>query len=99
AAHRADLGEEAVEERDVACLVGDLRREEDPRVLAGRGPHHRSELAGDALLAEEEPAQPHALGAATVAREALVPVDAVLREVEVGDAPLLALPEVEELAI
>ena len=32
----ADLGVEAVEERDVARLVGDLRAQEDPHVLVGR---------------------------------------------------------------
>ena len=95
----ADLGVEAVEERDVARLVGDLRAQEQPHVLVGRGAHHRAELGGDALLADEERRQAvHALEALLVV-EALVPVLAVPGEVEVLRRPLLALPELVELAV
>ena len=94
----ADLLVEAVEERDVARLVGDLGAEEDAHLLVGRGAHHRPELVGDALLADEERRQAvHALEALLLG-DALVPVDPVLREVEVLRAPLLALPQLVELA-
>ena len=94
-----DLGVEAVEERDVARLVGDLRAEEDPHLLVGRGAHDRPELGGDALLADEERAEPAQALEALLIVEALVPVDAVLREVEVLRGPLLALPQLVELAV
>jgi hypothetical protein len=88
----AHLLVEAVEERDVPRLVGDLRAEEDPHVLVGHGAHHRPELDRDPLLAHEERRQPvHAL-VALVGRDALVPVDAVLGEVDLPHRPLLALP-------
>ena len=95
----ADLGVEAVEERDVARLVGDLRAQEQPHVLLRRGAHHRAELGGDALLADEERRQAvHALEA-LLGVDALVPVDPVLREVDVLRRPLLALPERVELPV
>ena len=95
----ADLGVEAVEERDVARLVGDLRAQEDAHVLVGHGAHDRAELGGDALLAAEERAQPvHALEA-LVGRDPLLPVRAVLREVDLLHRPLLALPQLIELAV
>src|SRR3712207_5719259 len=89
----ADLGVEAVEERDVARLVRDLRAQEEPHLLVGRGAHDRAELRRHPLLADEERRQAvHALEA-LLGPDALVPVDAVLREVEVLDRPLLAFPE------
>ena len=95
----ADLVVEAVEEAHVAGLVGDLRAEEDAHLLARRGAHHRAELLGDLLLADEERRQPvHALEALLL-RDALVPVDAVLGEVDVLRRPLLAFPEVVELLV
>ena len=95
----ADLAEEAVEEADVASLVGDLRAEEDPLRLGRRGPHDRAELVGDLLLADEEAGEPvHPLEALLLG-DPLVPVDPVLGEVEVLGRPLLALPEVIELAV
>ena len=95
----ADLVVEAVEEAHVARLVGDLRAEEDAHLLGGRGAHHRAELLGHLLLADEERAEPvHALEALLLG-DALVPVDPVLREVEVLGRPLLALPEVVELRV
>src|SRR3954452_11450989 len=94
-----DLGVEAVEERDVARLVGDLRAQEDPHVLVGDRAHDRPELGGHALLADEERAHPvHPLEALVVV-EALVPVDAVLAEVEILRRPVLALPQLVELAV
>ena len=88
----ADLAVEAVEEGDVARLVGDLGAEEDAHLLVGRGAHHRAELRGDALLADEERRQPvHALEA-LLGVDPLVPVDAVLREVDVLDAPSAGAP-------
>src|SRR5438093_5761499 len=95
----ADLAVEAVEERDVARLVGDLRRQEDPHVLIGDRAHERAQLGGDALLADEEGAQAGHSLEALLGVDALVPVDAVLREVEVLRRPLLALPELVELAV
>ena len=93
----ADLRVEAVEERDVPRLVGDLRAEEDAHLLVGRGAHHRAELGGHALLADEERRQPvHAL-VALLLGDPLVPVDPVLGEVEVLHAPLLPLPQAVEL--
>ena len=95
----ADLAVEAVEEGDVARLVGDLRRQEDAHVLVGAGAHHRPELLGHALLADEERAEPVHPLEALVGRDALVPVDAVLREVERVHRPLLLLPEPVELVV
>ena len=61
-----------------------------------RGAHHRAELLGHLLLADEERRQPvHALEALLV-RES-VPVLAVHREVELLRQPLLALPQLVEL--
>src|SRR3954454_7470708 len=58
-----------------AALVRDLRAEEDPHLLVGRGAHDRPELGGDALLADEERAHAiHPLEALLLA-EAFVPVD------------------------
>src|SRR5205809_622678 len=45
----ADLLVEAVEERDVAGLVRDLRRDEDAHFLVGHRAHHRPELGLDPL--------------------------------------------------
>src|SRR5262249_33524096 len=74
----ADLAEEAIEEADVARLVGDLGGEEDPLLFGGGGPHDRPELVGDLLLADEEAREPvHALEALLL-RDALMPVDPVL---------------------
>jgi hypothetical protein len=95
----ADLGVEAVEERDVARLVGDLRAQEEPHVLLRRRAHHRPELGRHPLLADEERRQPvHALEA-LLGVDPLVPVDPVLREVDVLRRPLLALPQRVELPV
>src|SRR3954454_24715835 len=95
----ADLAEEAVEEADVAGLVGDLGAEGNALRLRPGGAHDRAEIVGDLLLADEEAREPvHALEALR-RRDALVPVDPVLGEVEVLSAPLLLLPEVVELAV
>jgi hypothetical protein len=83
----------------VAGLVGDLRAQEDPHLLVGRGAHDRPELGGDALLADEERAQPAEALEALLLVETLVPVDTVLAEVEVLRGPLLALPQVVQLAV
>jgi hypothetical protein len=92
----ADLLVEAVEEAHVTRLVGDLRAQEDAHLLGRRRAHHRAELLGDLLLADEERRQAvHALEALLL-RDALVPVDPVLREVDVLGRPLLALPELVE---
>ena len=83
----------------MARLVGDLGAEEDAHVLLGRGAHHRPELRGHPLLADEERGQPvHAL-VALLLGDPLVPVDPVLGEVDVLHRPLLALPQVVELAV
>jgi hypothetical protein len=95
----ADLAVEALEEADVASLVGDLRAEEDFLVLGRRRPHDRPELLRHLLLADEERRQPvHPLEALLLG-DALVPVLAVLAEVEFLGLPLLALPEVVQLAV
>ena len=65
----------------------------------GRRAHHRPELLGHALLADEEGRQPVHPRLALLGVDALVPVDAVLGEVEVLRAPLLALPQQVELAV
>src|SRR3954453_7820338 len=94
----ADLLVEAVEERDVAGFVRDLRAEEDAHLLGGRRAHHRAELLGHLLLADEERAEPvHALVLLVVGKA--LPVEPVLGEVEVLRAPLLALPELVQLAV
>ena len=95
----ADLLVEAVEEAHVARLVGDLRAEEDAHLLGRRRAHHRPELLGHLLLADEERAEPVHPLEALLLRDALVPVDPVLREVDVLGGPLLALPEVVQLRV
>ena len=95
----AYLAVEAVEETDVPGLIGDLGGEEDALLLLGAGAHDRSQLVCDALLADEEPRQPvHPLEAFLLG-DALVPVDAVLAEVEVLGCPLLTLPQLIQLAV
>ena len=83
----------------MAGLVGDLGAEEDPLLLGGRGAHDRAELVGDLLLADEEGGEPVHPLEALLGVDPLVPVDPVLREVEVLGRPLLALPEHVELAV
>src|SRR4051794_16510923 len=95
----ADLAEEAVEEADVASLIGDLGAEEDPLGLGRAGAHDRAELVGDLLLTDEEAREPVHPLEALLRRDLLVPVDLVLREVEVLGEPLLLLPEVVELGV
>jgi hypothetical protein len=90
---------EAVEEANVAGLVGDLGGEEDPLLLGGAGPHDRPQLVGDALLADEEGGEAiHALES-LLRLDPLVPVGPVPAEVEVLGGPLLALPELIELPV
>src|SRR3712207_8397465 len=55
--------------------------------------HDRPELGGDALLAAEERRQAVHAHEALLRPDPLVPVDAVLREVEVLDRPLLRSEE------
>ena len=62
-------------------------------------PHHRAELGRDALLADEERAQPVHPHVALVLVDPLVPVDPILGEVQVLHRPLLALPERVQLAV
>jgi hypothetical protein len=94
-----DLGVEAVEERHVAGLVGYLGAQEDAHVLLRAGPHHRSQLGGYALLADEERAQPIHPGVALLGIYPLVPIDAVLREVKISHRPLLSLPRPIQLLV
>src|SRR6266511_4170470 len=83
----------------MAGLIRDLCAEEDALSLGGGRPHDRAQLVGDLLLADEEAGEPvHPLEALFLG-DALVPVDPVLREVEVLGRPLLALPEVVELGV
>jgi hypothetical protein len=83
----------------VPRLVGDLGAEEQPHLLVRRRAHHRPELGGHALLADEERGQAvHALEPLLL-RDPLVPVDPVLGEVEILRRPLLALPQLVQLAI
>ena len=88
-----DLAVEALEEADVAGLVGDLRAEEDLLVLGRRRPHDRPQLLGDLLLADEERGEPVHPLVALLLGDPLVPVLAVAAEVEHLGLPLLALPE------
>ena len=99
AVEHAHLGEEAVEELDVAGLVGDLRGEEDALLLGRARPHDRAELVGDPLLSREEGGKAEQALDLLVVGDALVPVDAVLAEVDVLGRPLLALPELVQLDV
>src|SRR6185503_1048240 len=99
ALQHANLLVEAVEEADVAGLVGDLGGEEDPLLRGGSGPHDRPKLVGDALLADEEGREAvHALEP-LLGLDPLVPVDPVAAEVEVLGRPLLPLPKLVELRV
>ena len=95
----AHLRAEAVEERHMTRLVGDLRAEEDPHVLLRASRHHRAELSRDALLAHEERAQSIHPRVPLLGVDALVPVNAVLAEIQRADRPLLTLPQRVELAV
>ena len=95
----AHLAVEALEEADVAGLVGDLGAEENFLVLGRGGPHDRPQLLGDLLLADEERREAiHPLEALFLT-DPLVPVLAVPGEVELLRLPLLALPEPVELLV
>ena len=93
----ADLGVEAVEERDVARLVGDLRAEEDPHVLVGAARIIGPSSAATRCSPMKNDDSPYMRCEALLGVDALVPVDAVLREVDVLRRPLLALPQRVEL--
>src|SRR5262249_58161501 len=72
----------------------------EERLWLGRGGgHHRAELVGDLLLADEEAGEPVEALLTLSLRDPLMPVDPILGEVEVLGRPLLLLPEVVELLV
>ena len=87
-----DLLEEALEEDRVARLVHLLRGEELLLLLERRGVDVGAERVGDGVLAVEEQREDPHRPATLLGRHALVPVDPVLREVDLGGAPVAALP-------
>ena len=94
-----DLVHEAVKEDRMARLVDLLRREEVLLLLERRRVDVRREVVGDRVLAvEEQRVQPQRRGA-LLRRELLLPVDAVGGEVDLGRAPVAALPAGIEIGV
>ena len=87
-----DLVHEALEEDRVARLVDLLGAQEVLLLLARGGVDERREVVGDRVLAVEEHRVLPQRGAALVLRHHLVPLAAVLGEVDLGRAPVAALP-------
>jgi hypothetical protein len=86
------LVHEAVEEDRVARLVDLLRGEEVRLLLERRRVDVRREVVGDRVLAVEEQRVQPQRAAPLLGRQLLVPVDDVLREVDLSRAPVPALP-------
>ena len=76
----------------MAGLVDLLRGEEVLLLLERRGVDVRRERVGDGVLAVEEQREDPHRAAALLGRHPLVPVDPVLREVDLGRAPVAPLP-------
>ena len=88
----ADLLHEALEEDGVAGLVDLLGGEEVLLLLARRGVDVRGEVVRDRVLAPEEQAVVPQRRLALELGEVLSPLAGVLGEVELGGAPVAALP-------
>jgi hypothetical protein len=93
------LVHEALEEHAVARLVDLLRGEKVLLLLARRGVDVRAERVCDGVLAVEEQREQPQRAAALLGRHPLVPVDAVLREVDLGRAPVALLPARVEVLV
>ena len=91
-AEPGDLVHEALEEDGVARLVDLLRGEEILLLLTGSGVDERREVVRDGVLAPEEEGVVPQRGLALVGAEDLLPLAPVLDEVELGRAPVPALP-------
>jgi hypothetical protein len=87
-----DLVHEAVKEDGVARLVDLLRRQEVLLLLQRGGVDVGRQVVGDGVLAVEEQRVEPQRAAPLLGRELLVPVDAVLREVDLRGRPVAALP-------
>ena len=94
-----DLVHPAMEEDRVARLVDLLRGEEVLLLLQRRGVDVRREVVGDGVLAVEEQRVEPQRAAALLVGEVLVPVDPVLREVDVRRRPVAALPARVEVGV
>src|SRR5439155_26250785 len=85
-------------EADVPSLIRYLGRKEDLHLLGRNSRDDRPKLVGDLLLADEKGGQPvHALEPLFLRKA--TPVGAILPEVDVLRAPLLALPKLVELSV
>jgi len=94
-----DLVHEAMKEDGMAGLVDLLRGEKVLLLLQRDGLDVRREVAGDGVLAMEEQRVEPQRAAAHLGRELLVPVDAVLREVDLRRRPVAALPAGVEIGV
>ena len=94
-----DLLHEALEEDRVAGLVDLLGGEEVLLLLARRGVDERREVVGHRVLADEEHRVVPQRGAALVLGHHLVPLAAVLGEVDLHRAPVAALPARVEIGV
>ena len=94
-----DLVHEALEEDRVARLVDLLRGQEVLLLLARRGVDERREVVGDGVLAVEEHRVVPQRRAALVLGHHLVPLAAVLGEVDLQRAPVAALPARVEIVV
>ncbi len=92
AADAGDLVHEAAEEDRVARLVHLLGGEEVLLLLERRGVDVGREAVGHRVLAPEEERVVPEGGLALEVREDLLPLAGVLREVDLGGAPVAALP-------
>ena len=94
-----DLAHEAAEEDCVASLVDLLGGEEVLLLLERGGVDVRREVVGDGVLAVEEHRVVPQRGAALEIGEGLVPVLAVLGEVELGGLPVPVLPPLVQVVV
>src|SRR5919106_1700184 len=95
---RDDLLEPAVEEDRMTRLVRALGREKDPLVGGGRSRQVRRESGGDPLLGDVEGRQGPQKPLLVIGVQAQ-PVLPVAGEIEIGDAPVEALPPQVQLAV
>jgi hypothetical protein len=94
-----DLVHEALEEDRVARLVDLLGGQEVLLLLQRRGVDEGREVVGDRVLAVEEERVEPQRRAPLLLGQALVPVDAVLAEVDLRGAPVAPLPPRVEVVV
>jgi hypothetical protein len=94
-----DLAHEAREEDRVSCLVDLLRGQEVLLLLLRRGVDVGREVVGDGVFAVEEQGVVPERGPALKIGPLVVPLVAVLREVDLGRAPVALLPALVQVLV